>query len=107
MMIYNVTINTDDSVHEEWLVWIKTHIPKVLGTGKFTKALFTRVMVEEEQGGITYSIQYHAHSKAHLEAYYKENAVHLRQEGQRKFADKMLAFRTELEIVDEYNVSLN
>ncbi|WP_047548433.1 DUF4286 family protein [Psychroserpens sp. Hel_I_66] len=105
MIIYNVTVNIEDSVHEQWLEWIKTeHIPQVLGTGKFEKATLSQVLVEEELGGKTYSIQYRSYSREALDTYYREDADRLRQEGLKKFADKMLAFRTELQIVDEYNV---
>ena len=104
MIIYNVTVNIDDSVHNEWLTWIKEHIPQVLATGKFTEAKLTKVLVEEEMGGQTYSIQYRAHSREALEDYYANHAEQLRQDGLKKFADKMLAFRTELEVVDEYSV---
>ncbi|SDR69186.1 protein of unknown function [Formosa sp. Hel1_31_208] len=105
MIIYNVTVNIDDSVHNEWLEWMKSeHIPKVLGTGKFEKATLSQVLVEEDMGGQTYSIQYRSYSREALDTYYKEDAEGLRLEGFKKFADKMLAFRTELEIVDEYTV---
>ena len=107
MIIYNVTVNIDDSVHDEWLDWIKEHIPQVLATGKFTEAKLTKVLVKEDMGGQTYSIQYKAHSREALDKYYKEDAERLRQDGLKRFADKMLAFRTELEIVDEYSVSFN
>ncbi|GAA3573182.1 DUF4286 family protein [Snuella lapsa] len=105
MYIYNVTVNVDESIHDEWLLWIKEHIPQVLATGKFKDAKLTRVLVEEDMGGVTYSIQYRSHSRAALDAYYKEDADRLRNEGLKKFADKMLAFRTELEIIDEYTVN--
>ncbi len=105
MIIYNITVNIDDSVHQEWLEWMKTdHIPKVLSTGKFEKATLSQVLVEEDMGGQTYSIQYRSYSREALEAYYKEDADGLRQEGIAKFADKMLAVRTELKIIDEFNV---
>ena len=107
MIIYNVTINVDADIHNQWLVWIKEHIPKVLATGKFKDAKLTKVLVEEELGGITYSIQYRAHSREALDAYYAEDANRLRQEGLKRFADKTLAFRTELEVIDEYSVSFN
>ena len=102
MYIYNVTINIDESIHKEWLVWIESHITEVLNTGKFTSAKFTEVLVEEEMGGKTYSIQYSANTREDLEDYYREDADNLRSEGLRKFADKMLAFRTELRVVKEY-----
>ena len=79
----------------------------MLGTGKFTKATLTRVLVEEEKGGVTYAIQYQLYSREALDAYYKENAEALQQEGLKKFADTMLAFRTELKIIDEYTVNFN
>ncbi|MFL1011072.1 DUF4286 family protein [Flavisericum labens] len=105
MYIYNVTVNIDESIHDDWLKWIKEHIPQVLGTGKFEKATLTRVIVEEDMGGLTYSIQYRSYSREALDAYYRQDAERLRSEGLRKFADKMLAFRTELQIVDEYTVN--
>jgi len=101
MYIYNVTINVLEEAHDEWLQWMKEeHIPQMLDTGKFTKALMTKVLVEEEMGGITYSIQYTTKDKATLEAYYKENAGDLRAASKR-FKDKFVAFRTELEVVSE------
>jgi len=105
MIIYNVTVNIDDSVHDKWLTWIKEHIPKVLATGKFDGATFSKVMVEEEMGGQTYSIQYRSYSREALNKYYQEDADELRQEGLKKFADKMVAFRTELEVIDTYAVN--
>lgn len=107
MLIYNVTINIDESIHHEWLEWIKEHIPLVLATGKFDRATLTKVLVEEEMGGHTYSVQYRSHSREALEAYYREDAERLRTEGMKRFADKMLAFRTELQIIDEYTVNFS
>lgn len=106
MIIYNVTVNIDDSVHDEWLEWMKTeHIPQVLATGKFKEAKLTKVLVEEEKGGVTYSTQFRAFSREALDDYYNNDAEGLRNESLKKFADKMLAFRTELEIIDEYTVN--
>lgn len=108
MIIYNVTSNIDESIHDEWLAWMKTeYIPQVLATGKFEKATLVRVLVEEDMGGVTYSVQYKASSREHLEAYYKEDAPRLGHEVLRKFADKVLAFKTELQIIDEYTVTFN
>lgn len=107
MIIYNITANIDQSIHDEWLKWIKEHIPQVLATGKFTEAKLTKVLVEEEMGGTSYSIQFRAKSREELDSYYTHDAERLRQEGLKRFADKMLTFRTELEIVDEYSVTFN
>jgi hypothetical protein len=101
MYIYNVTINIENSAHDTWLEWMKSeHIPAMLDTRKFTKALMTKVQVEEEMGGTTYSVQYHTDSKATLDKYYAEDAEKLRAQG-KHFEGKFVAFRTELEIICE------
>ncbi len=101
MYIYNVTINIQEDVHEKWVDWMKTeHIPEMLNTGKFTKALMTRVMVKEEMGGMTYSVQYTTINREMLQRYYDENAAVLRSKT-KAFEGKFVAFRTEMQVVDE------
>ena len=101
MIIYNVTINVQEDIHDKWVKWMKEeHIPDMLDTKKFQKALMTRVMVQEPMGGITYSVQYTAESKEMLERYYTENADDLRAKS-KPFEGKFVAFRTELEVISE------
>lgn len=103
MYIYNVTINIDGSVHDEWLHWLQnTHVPDMLATQKFLGARIVKVLVEEEMGGTTYSIQYFTQNKEMLQRYYDEDADRLRQESQRKFGGKFVAFRTELELISDH-----
>ena len=108
MIIYNVTINIDESVEQQWLTWLKNkHIDEVLATGLFNKAKLIRVLVEEEMGGATYSIQYYTDSLEKLHIYYNNHAPKLRKEGLQLFGDKMLAFRTELEVLEEFYTKEN
>jgi len=102
MIIYNVTINVEEDIHDSWLTWMKTeHIPEMLATGKFSKALMTKVLVEEELGGITYSVQYTTNNIETLHKYYDEDEENLRAKSS-LFEGKFVAFRTELEIVSEF-----
>jgi len=104
MYIYNVTVNIEETINDEWVRWMnEEHIPEMLATGKFTKALMTKVLVEEEMGGVTYSIQYTTESKSILQQYYDEDAERLRNETNR-FAGKFVAFRTELEVIGEHTL---
>ena len=102
MYIYNVTINIDESIHDEFLNWIETHIPEVLATGKFTHARLVQVLADPQLNELTYSVQYTAPSRESLDAYYAEHATRLREESIKKFADKMLAFRTELKMIKDF-----
>ena len=103
MILYNVTINIHESVHDQWMRWMQEkHIADVLATGKFSAARMVKVLVEEDMGGTTYSIQYTTDSKETLQRYYDEDVPRLREEGLKLFGDKMLAFRTELELISEH-----
>ena len=103
MIIYNVTTNIHESVHDQWLSWMQTkHIPEILATKKFSSAKIVRVLIEEEMGGTTYSVQYTTDSKTTLQKYYEEDAPSFRAEALQLFGDKMLAFRTELELISEH-----
>lgn len=103
MIIYNVTVNVDESIHDQWMSWMtEKHIPEMLGTGKFSKALMTRVLVQEDLGGVTYSVQYTCSSKELLEEYYKKDSDQLRQKGFELFGNKFGAFRTELQVIREF-----
>jgi hypothetical protein len=103
MIIYNVTTNIHESVHDQWMTWMQEkHINDVLATGKFSSARMVKVLIEEEMGGVTYSIQYITENKETLQRYYDEDAPRLREEALALFGDKMLAFRTELELISEH-----
>lgn len=102
MYIYNVTTNVAEEIHEKWLQWMKTvHIPEMLNSGKFSNAKMSQIMIEEEMGGTTYSVQYTTDSIETLEEYYKEDAPKLRDEANSLFQDKIVAFRTELKVISE------
>ena len=102
MVIYNVTVNIEEVSEKEWLHWMQTeHIPEMLELDMFLKAKLTKVRVQEELGGTTYSIQYTANNQEGLDSYYKNHADVLRSKSN-KFAGKFVAFRTELEVIGEY-----
>jgi hypothetical protein len=107
MIIYNVTISIDQEAHDRWLGWMReTHIPEMLATGKFIHARMCRVLAAEEEGGITYAIQYLSPSREMLQRYYEDDAPRLRNETIKHFSDSLVAFRTELEVIDEQNARL-
>jgi hypothetical protein len=99
VILYNVTINIDDSVHDEWLHWMKTvHIPDVMATGFFIENRVARILAEEE-GGKAYSIQYTLKSMNDYDAYQAQHAPRLQNEHTQRYNGKFGAFRTLLHIV--------
>jgi hypothetical protein len=98
MILYNVTVNIDPEVHQDWVQWMKTkHIPDVLSTGLFIENRFFRVMSTEEGEGFTYSVQYFLENMDQYEKYRMEFAPTLQAEHSSRYKDKFVAFRTLLE----------
>ncbi|MGB5941635.1 MAG: DUF4286 family protein [Leeuwenhoekiella sp.] len=104
MIIHNITLNIDDSIHQQGLVFLKDEfIPQMLDTGFFYKALMTRVNVNEEMGGQTYSVQFRAESWEALQKFKTEKEARMLVAFNR-FGDKIVMFATELEVVLEQEV---
>ncbi len=99
MIIYNVTVNVENEIKDEWLHWMKTiHIPDVMQTGHFVENKICKVLVEEEQG-TTFSVQYTTKSMEELKTYQQNHAPRLQKEHTDKYGSKCVAFRTLLEIL--------
>lgn len=99
MFIYNVTVTLEESIHDEWLKWMKEiHIPDVMRTGIFIENKICKLITEESE--ITYALQYTFRRMEDYHAYQKEFAPKLQKEHSDKFKDKFAAFRTILEIIE-------
>lgn len=98
MIIYNVTVNIDEDVHDDWFQWMSdVHIKDVMNTGLFLEARFSKILAEEE-GGKSYSIQYLCKSMEALEEYQNEHAPRLQQDHTSRYEGKFVAFRTLLRV---------
>lgn len=99
MIIYNITNNVENDIKEEWLNWMKTvHIPDVMKTGYFIENMICKVLINEEQG-TTYSVQYTCADIRDYEEYKQLHAPRLQKEVALKYGNKVVAFRTLLEII--------
>ena len=101
MILYNVTVNIDSDVEQDWITWMKeTHIPEVMDTGYFMEYRMLKMLTEEEdETGTTYAIQYMADTLAQLEEYLNKVAPKLQKASIIRYGTKMAAFRTVLEEV--------
>ena len=99
MIVYNVTVNVEQEVEEEWRTWMKDiHIPEVMATGMFTDNRFLRLLNEVEGNtGTTYAIQYTCPSPQELQDYLEKFAPELQKKHTDKYEGKFVAFRTFLE----------
>jgi hypothetical protein len=100
MIVYNVTIKVEHQIADEWLNWLKEeHIPDMKSTGCFFEAVIFRLMDTDESDGITFAVQYHAIDHNAYKRYLKEFSTALRNKSKEKWQNRIVAFRSVLELV--------
>lgn len=98
MFLYNMTVGIDKDVEQEWLQWIlDEHFPKVMDTGMFVDYKIYKVLHDQEEGSVSYSVQYFAETIDHVTRYFDKYAPALLEEQRIRFRDKHIAFMTLLE----------
>jgi hypothetical protein len=100
-ILYNVTMCVNEEVHADFLEWIKNiHIPKVLQTGCFQNYKMLRLISQEEDStDTTYAVQYMLEDLKHFIEYSEKYAHALGQETWDRYGEKVLVFRTLLEVI--------
>ena len=100
MILYNVTIIIEESIHEAWLNWMQNvHIGQVMDTGCFVSNRMLKVL-DSPNEGITYCIQYVADSLDKYNEYKLKYATDLQADFPAEFANKFVSFRTLMEFAD-------
>lgn len=99
MIIYNVTVQVDKEVHEEWLSWMKKkHIPDVMASGQFLDYRIFR-LIDDSEVVVTYACQYQCKGMDNIHRYQEDFAPTLQEDHRNRYEGRFVAFRTLLEDV--------
>ncbi len=102
MIIYNVTIKVTPEIANTYLQWLQDeHLPDMMRTGLFSTYRLCRLLEPPDPEGTTYVVQYHCDSMECYQSYIAEHSQDMRQKGLDKFGNKMVAFRTIMELIHE------
>jgi hypothetical protein len=100
MLLYNETIGIDKDIEAQWLLWMKEeYLPAMMNTGMFNDSKIYRILHDNEDGTISYSVQYFSPTIEHIQKYLDTFAPKMAAEHHNKFANKHVVFRTLLEQV--------
>jgi hypothetical protein len=100
MYIYNVTTQLTWAIQKVWLHWMQQdHIPMVVATGCFTHHRMVRLLEVDETEGPTYAVQYFTDSLVDYQRYITKYAPVLRLDGQKRWGDQCISFRSLMEVV--------
>jgi len=101
MLIYNITIQVNWTIHNDWLPWMQeVHIPEVMSTGMFTHFRILRLLEVDESEGPTYAFQYFAANREKYDYYIENFAPLFREKTIARWSDQFNAFRTLMEVVN-------
>lgn len=101
MIVYNVTIKVTHAIHTDWLQWLQAeHIPEIIKTGCFTKAIILQLMEVDDSEGPTYAVQYIAESKGLYNNYIENHSAVMRQKSFDKWGDQFIAFRSVMKVIN-------
>ncbi len=101
MIIYNVTIKVHNTIHNDWLQWLKEeHVLDIMQTNCFSQYRIMKLLEIDDTDGPTYAVQYFAESKSLYNNYVEKFASEMRNRSFAKWGDKFIAFRSVMQIVD-------
>ncbi len=102
MYYLNLTLNMDNTLKADALIWVKTHlIPNVKERFGFSAARLIWVKTDHLAQGITYAIQFETDTYTTIEHYHKKADL-INQWIRQKYSDKILPFATELHVIEHY-----
>ena len=100
MLLYNVTVGIDKDSEDEWLRYMRdTHIQAVLNTGLFFAHKMYKVLHDQDEDTISYSVQYFARRIEDVQQYLETFAPALIEEHRKRFHNRHVTFMTLLEEV--------
>lgn len=101
MVIYNVTVKIDWSIHANWIQWMKEeHMDQLTATGCFVKHQLLRLIDVDDTEGPTYAAQYFAESKALYNRYIENFSQTIRKKAVDKWGNQFVAFRSVMQVVE-------
>ena len=98
MLLYNVTVGIDKDIESEWLAWVKDYyLPKAMQTQAFTDYKIYKVLTHEDDGSVSYSIQYFSNAIEKIVDYLNNEGKILVEEHRMRFKDRHVVFNTLLQ----------
>ena len=97
MFLYNVTVGIDKDAEQEWLSWMKLYyIPRVMATRFFVHHKIYKVLHDDNEGSVSYSVQYFAERLEDVTTFFEQHRA-LIDEHRNRYHNRHVAFMTLLE----------
>ena len=96
--LYNVTVGVDKDIELEWLQWMKEYyLPKAMNSGAFLEHKIYKVLTHEDEGSVSYSIQYFSDAIEKIVLFLNNDGKILVEELRMRYKDRHVVFNTLLQ----------
>lgn len=102
MLVYNITFQVDFNEARNFVIWAhQVYIQKTLETGMLQKARLSKILSHRDEDTECFSLQFEVESSAVLHQWYTKVGKLLHDEMVAQFNEKVVAFSTLMEIIEE------
>ncbi|PVX52524.1 uncharacterized protein DUF4286 [Balneicella halophila] len=100
MIILNTTYSVRTELQDQWIEWMRTHyFPFLEDTNMITDKVFSRVMVGEQGGSFSYSLQLHLENASAYQEFEQKYLPQCEAKLIKEFGQDVLAFSTLLKVL--------
>jgi len=101
MIVYNTTVKVEAVIVDEWLRWLnEVHAPEILATGCFWKYQVLHLFEQDDAEGLTFAIQYFAHTPADYDSFVTQYAPALQKKATSRWGDRFVSFSTAMRLIE-------
>ncbi len=101
MIIFNTTYHADHARKDEFIGWLReVYIPTTLQHGILQEPQLTRIFADNEEEGVSLSLQFKTVDSEVLNRWHEECGATLMAEMRERFGNQVLGFSTLLEMID-------
>lgn len=102
MLVYNITFQVDFNEARNFVIWAhQVYIQKTLETGMLQKARLSKILSHRDEDTECFSLQFEVENSAVLHQWYTKVGKQLHDEMVALFNEKVVAFSTLMEIIEE------
>lgn len=101
MFVYNLTIQVDNKILQQWLKWQKEeYLPRIMAMNLFADIKFFELLELNDPDASTFVLQHFIESKEKYDKFINVDAPALREKYLTKWGDNIITFNTLMQIVN-------
>lgn len=102
MLVYNITFQVDLGDARNFVIWVhQAYIPRTLEGGILQKPRLCQILSHHDADSECFSLQFEVENSAALHRWYQDCGRALHEEMLKIFNQKVVAFTTLMEVIEE------